>query len=210
MLWIICATLLFLLASVPAALLVYRKLRQANIASTLRIESVHGIVEERFVRIGDIDQWISIRGEDQNNPVLLVIHGGPGSCYSIFTPHIRKWEKHFTIVQWDQRGAGKTFKQTGSYGCGKISMKQLTSDGIEVAQYLRARLHKDRLFLMASSMGSTFGLQIARTCPEMFYAYIGTDQNVGMVHGRGDIHRQVLDRLRMHGMTKGLHALERI
>jgi hypothetical protein len=79
---------------VSAAFLVYRKLREAKIASTLKIESVQGVVEERFVSIGGIDQWISIRGEDQSNPVLLVIHGGPGSCYSIFTPHLRGWEKH--------------------------------------------------------------------------------------------------------------------
>ena len=86
----------------------------------------------------------------------------------------------------------------------------LTSDGIEVAQYLRARLHQERLFLLASSMGSTFGLQIARIHPEMFYAYIGTDQNVGMVRGRDEGRRQVLDRLRTHGMAKGLRALKRI
>ena len=210
MFWIACATLLSLIASVFAALLVYRKLRQARIASTLTIESAQGIVEERFVSIGGIDQWISIRGQDHSNPVLLVIHGGPGSCYSIFTPHLRGWEKHFTVVQWDQRGAGKTYARQGSRGSGEISLKQLASDGISVAEYLRARLHKERLFLLASSIGSTFGLQIARSRPDMFYAYIGTDQNVGMVRGRDENHRQVLDRLRTHGLTKGVRALERI
>ena len=210
MFWIASATLLSLIASVFAALLVYRKLRQARIASTLTIESAQGIVEERFVSIGGIDQWISIRGQDHSNPVLLVIHGGPGSCYSIFTPHLRGWEKHFTVVQWDQRGAGKTYARQGSRGSGEISLKQLASDGISVAEYLRARLHKERLFLLASSIGSTFGLQIARSRPDMFYAYIGTDQNVGMVRGRDENHRQVLDRLRTHGLTKGVRALERI
>src|ERR1700739_4584394 len=114
---------------------------------------------ERFVRIGGIEQWISIRGENRINPVLLVVHGGPGSCYSIFTPHLRPWEKHFTVVQWDQRGAGRTFNRMGSGGSGKMTMKQLTSDTIEVAEYLRAHLHQDRILLLASSMGSIFGLQ---------------------------------------------------
>jgi pimeloyl-ACP methyl ester carboxylesterase len=98
----------------------------------------------------------------------------------------------------------------GSRGSGEISLKQLASDGIGVAEYLRARMHKDRLFLLASSMGSTFGMQIARSRPDMFYAYIGTDQNIGMVRGRDEIHRQVLDRLRSHGLTKGVRAIERI
>ncbi len=68
MLWIVCAVVLLAAAGFPAALLIQRKLRQARTAAVLRIESACGIVEERFVRIGGIDQWIGIRGEDQNNP----------------------------------------------------------------------------------------------------------------------------------------------
>jgi pimeloyl-ACP methyl ester carboxylesterase len=209
MTWSLCAVLL-LIASVPTALFVYRNLRQAKAAAALRIENGRGVLEERFVRIGGIDQWISIRGEDRNNPVLLVIHGGPGSCYSIFTPHLRPWERHFTVVQWDQRGAGRTFTQMGSRGSGEISMKQLTSDAIEVAEYLRARLGQERLFLLASSIGSIIGVQVALSRPDMLYAYIGTDQNVGMVRGREENHRQLLDRLRAHGMTRGVRAVKRI
>jgi pimeloyl-ACP methyl ester carboxylesterase len=210
MFWIAGASLLSLIGGVLAVLLVYRMLRQAKMASTLQIVSDQGVVEERFVSIGGIDQWISIRGEDRNNPVLLVIHGGPGSCYSIFTPHLRGWEKHFTIVQWDQRGAGKTFAGMRLRGPCEISLKQLAADGICVAEYLCERLHKERLFLLASSIGSTFGMQIIRSRPDMFYAYIGTDQNVGMVRGRDESHRQVLGRLRALGLKKGVKALERI
>lgn len=210
LIWVICAVVLPLVAGLPAALLLHRKLRQAKIAAGLKIETAQGIVEEGFVQIGGIDQWISIRGENKSNPVLLIIHGGPGSCYSIFTPHLRAWEKHFTVVQWDQRGAGKTFARTGRRGIKAISMKQLASDGIEVAEYLRAHLRKDRLFLLASSMGSTFGMQIARIRPDMFYAYIGTDQNVGMVRGQDEGRRQLLERLRGNGMNKGVKTIERI
>ena len=210
MIWIVSATLLCMFACVPAVLLVYRKVRQAKIASALKLLNERGLIEEHFVPIGGIEQWVSIRGEDRDNPVLLVLHGGPGSCYSIFTPHLRPWEEHFTIVQWDQRGAGKTFAKLGIHSSGEISMKQLASDAIEVAEYLRTHLHQDRIFLLASSMGSTFGLQVARTRPDLFYAYIGTDQNVGMAHGRDENHRQLLDRLRRNGMTKGIKALERI
>jgi pimeloyl-ACP methyl ester carboxylesterase len=208
--WMPGAVLLCLIVGVPAVFLAHRKFRQAKIVARLRIESVLEIVEERFVRIGGIDQWISIRGENRNNPVLLLIHGGPGSCYTIFTPHLRPWEKYFTIVQWDQRGAGRTLTRMGSRPGGKISMGQLTRDAIEVAEYLRVHLHKDRILLLASSIGSAFGLQVALSRPDMFYAYIGTDQNVGMVFGRQEAHRQLLDRLRTHGMVKGLRVVERI
>ena len=77
-------------------------------------------------------------------------------------------------------------------------------------KYLRAHLRQNQIFLLASSMGSTFGLQAARSRPDLFYAYIGTDQNVGMVRGQEENHRQVLERLRAHGMTKGARIVERI
>lgn len=207
---IACTVLMVLVLSVPAVLLVHRKLRQARTAKTLRIANQEGIVEERFVPVGGIDQWISIRGEDRNNPVLLVLHGGPGSSYCIFTPQLRAWEKHFTVVQWDQRGAGKTFARTGSRGCGEISMNQLTSDAIEVAEYLRDRLQQNQLFLLASSIGSTFGLQVVRSRPDLFYAYVGTDQNVGMARGHELNHRQAVERLCAHGMVRGARVMERI
>ncbi len=70
--------------------------------------------------------------------------------------------------------------------------------------------HKDRIFLLASSIGSTFGAQVALTRPEIFYAYIGTDQNIGMVRGRQENHDQLLKRLRGHGMIKGAKMIEKI
>lgn len=210
MLWMICAVMLCLVASVSASLLAYRKFRQTREAASLKIESVSGIQEEGIVRIGGIDQWLSIRGGDRENPVLLILHGGPGSCYSMFIPHLHSWEQHFTIVQWDQRGSGKTLRRMGSSGCGEISMQRLSQDAIEIAEYLRTRLRKDRIFLLASSIGSTFGVQLALGRPDLFYAYIGTDQSVGMVRGRQESHRELLDRLHMCGMKKGFRTVERI
>lgn len=210
MILVVCAILTVLLVSVPAVALAHRRIRHANIAKTMRITGRRGVVEDRFVQIGGIDQWISIRGEDRNNPVLLVLHGGPGSSYCIFTPHLRAWEKHFTVAQWDQRGAGKTFERTGSRRCGGVTMKRLACDAIEVAEYLRAHLRQDRLFLLASSIGSTFGLEVVRTRPELFHAYIGTDQNVGMVRGQDQNFRHVMERLSAHGMDRGVRAMERI
>src|SRR5215218_7148493 len=81
--------------------LTYRKVRQRRVAKALRISTANGIVEERFVPIGGIEQWIQIRGEDRDNPVLLVLHGGPGFPNAVFTLPLRPWEKHFTVVQWD-------------------------------------------------------------------------------------------------------------
>jgi pimeloyl-ACP methyl ester carboxylesterase len=172
--------------------------------------SPRGIADECYVLIGGIEQWIGIRGEDTGNPALLILHGGPGCSYSIFTPHLRAWEKHFTIIQWDQRGSGRTFARAGKRRSGPISFEQLTCDALEVAEYVRTRLGKERVFLLASSLGSTFGIRVAHRSPDLFYAYIGTDQNVGMSRARNENHRELVERLQTLGLSKGVKIVERI
>ena len=196
--------------SVPSCALLHRRLRQRRIAAKLEICSARGLVEEGFMQIGGIEQWIGIRGEDVGNPVLLIVHGGPGSSASIFTPLIRSWESHFTVVQWDQRGSGKTLGRTGKDGTGELSMDRLVRDGIEVVECLRTRMRKDKVILLACSLGSTFGMSMVRRRPDLFSAYVGTDQNVGMVRDCEMIHKGLVDRLRAHGLNKGVAAVEKI
>jgi proline iminopeptidase len=195
--------------SVAAALL-HRKLRQHTIAAALRIHNTNGIAEECYVPIGGIEQRIGIRGEDRFNPVLLIVHGGPGASCSIFTPRIRAWEKHFTIVQWDQRGSGKTLGRSGERATGVLTLDRLTRDGIEVAEYLRRRLEITRMILMGQSFGSTFALSMLKRRPDLFSAYVGTDQNIGMVRDRDEVLRATLQRLRAARLNKGVGVLERI
>ncbi|MFC7646477.1 alpha/beta fold hydrolase [Streptosporangium lutulentum] len=166
-------------AAAPAAgLLGHRQLKRAAHAKRLRITTPNGIDESGFVRIGGIDQWISIRGDDLCNPVILEIHGGPGASNLVFAPRTRDWERHFTIVRWDMRGAGKTFGRTGQDGQGEMSLKRLHRDAVEVTQHVRARLAVEKVLLVANSFGSFLGLRLARSHPELYSAYVGTDQNI--------------------------------
>ncbi len=176
----------------------------------LEIHSVNGIAEERFVSIGGIDQWIGIRGEDFENPALLIIHGGPGSPCSIFTPLLRSWERYFTVVQWDQRGAGKTLGRSANRRTGDLTMEQLIRDAVEVAEYVRARLRKDKIILLATSFGSTFALPLIRRRPDLFAAYVGVDQNTGMLRNRETNYKNTLERLRSLKLAKGVALLEKI
>jgi pimeloyl-ACP methyl ester carboxylesterase len=210
MVWTLLAVSIVALVSFPLGVLLHRRLRQQRIAANLQIRGAHGIVEDGFREIGGIEQWIGIRGEDERNPVLLLIHGGPGSSCSIFTPVIRSWENAFTVVQWDQRGSGKTLGKTGQSGTGELTMDRLVQDGIEVAEFVRTRLRKDKIVLMACSLGSTFGLTMIRRRPDLFSAYVGTDQNVGMARDREKNHKALVDRLRANGLKKGVAALEKL
>jgi len=142
-----------------------------------RITNPRGVDEARYVPIGGIDQYITIRGEDRDNPVILFLHGGPGDAtnpwgYLAF----RSWLKYFTVVQWDQRGAGRTLGRSGAGIAPTITVERMTQDGVELASYLRQSLQKDKLILVGHSWGSILGLSMAKARPDLFYAFVGTGQ----------------------------------
>lgn len=132
---------------------------------------------EGFVPIGGIDQWISIRGASPENPVLLFLHGGPGEALSPFSSVLQPWRQEFTIVLWDQRGSGKTFGRNPS-APEDMTLEQLTQDAIEITEYVRDRLGKDKLVLAGQSWGSMIGWTAAKKRPDLFHAYVGTGQAV--------------------------------
>ncbi len=158
----------------------YRAYRQNENAKIFAIKSPNGIADGQFVKIGGIDQWIQIRGEDISNPVLLILHGGPGASLVAAVPIFLPWEKYFTVVQLDQRGTGRTFGRNGASGSGEMSIDRLARDGIEVAEYLRQRLHQGKIILYGTSWGTILGTTIAQRRPDLLYAYVGSGQVVDM------------------------------
>jgi pimeloyl-ACP methyl ester carboxylesterase len=180
------------------------------VVTSLAVTGAAGIVEERFVTIGGVQQWIGIRGEDRDNPVLLVLHGGPGFPCSIFTPLMRSWERHFTVVHWDRRGAGKTLGRNGKAGCGKLTFDGMIDEAIEVTNFLRKLLNQDKIVLMADSMGTMIGIPLVQRRPELFHAYVGTDQYVTMVRNEAQGYGMALARVREAGNTRAVAALEKI
>jgi pimeloyl-ACP methyl ester carboxylesterase len=185
-----------------------RKRQQRENARLLEVRTPNGIAESGYVEIGGIAQWVSVRGKDKNNPVLLFIHGGPGSPYSIFSPLLRTWEADFTLVQWDQRGSGKTFGKTGKTGSGYLSFERLAEDGIELAEYLCHKLQQEKIFLVGSSAGSLSALKMAKQRPDLFWAYIGTDQNAP--DPRHLSYQLTLEAFQATGNAKGVRLLEKI
>jgi pimeloyl-ACP methyl ester carboxylesterase len=143
------------------------------------------ITEERFVTVNGIEQWITIKG-DSTKPAVLFLHGGPGSPLSPYADAIYKqWEKDFMLVQWDQRGTGKTFGRNAPkelsleyMQSNPLTVEQMTADGITLARYLITRFQKQKIILFGSSWGSILGVKMAQKSPELFYAYIGHSQLV--------------------------------
>ena len=190
--------------------LVYRAIRQRQNARALALHTPNRIEEGRFVKVGDIEQWIQIRGEDRDNPVLLILHGGPGLAYVPFTPTFRSWEECFTVVQWDQRGAGKTYGRNGKAGSGAMTIERMVQDGIEVTEYILKHLNKNKLILFAHSWGTLLGALMVARRPELFSAYVGTGQIVAMASSEAISYDMAIERARAVGNTKALKALEKI
>lgn len=130
-----------------------------------------------FVPIGGIEQWISIRGRDRSRPVILYLHGGPGAAQSLFVSRFASWEERYTVVQWDQRGAGKTFGRHGA-ATPEMTLDRMALDTVEVAEYLLNRLRLKKLILVGHSWGATLGLNAVQLRPDLFHAFVGTGQPV--------------------------------
>jgi pimeloyl-ACP methyl ester carboxylesterase len=190
--------------------LAWCKARQRRVAKALEIDTPNGIVEQRFVKVGGIDQWIQIRGEDRNNPVLLVLHGGPGWPNAVFTLPLRPWEQHFTVIQWDHRGAGKTLGRNGKAGSGEMTFDRRVTDAIEAVEFLRRHLGVDKVVLLAESMGTLTGLPLVKRRPDLFHALVVTDLYVDMAANEARKYQLTLERPRAAGNAKGVAVLEGI
>lgn len=163
----------------------------------------------QFAPIGGIEQWITIRGDRCDNPVILFLHGGPGNTLSPFAGSIYgAWEKSFTLVQWDQRGAGRTFGRNPSQGESALTVERMADDGVQVAQYVATRLGQKKVILMGSSWGSILGIHMIRSAPALFHAYLGSAQVVSSRSNQGSSYAAVLALARAAEDAKTVSALE--
>jgi len=169
--------------------------------------SAQRIEEASFITIGGIEQWVTIRGDDRRNPVLLLLHGGPGDVQSPLVSTYAPYEKAFVLVQWDQRGAGRTFAKNGAAG---VTRETLIADAIDLAEQLHKRFPRTPLILFGHSWGTIIASGMAQQRPELFAAYVGTGQVsswAGTVQFQFDFLKQ---RYKETGDTAALAALEAI
>jgi len=179
------------------------------IAASRKIVSPHGIETMTQIPIDGTQQWISVRGHDSRNPILLFLHGGPASpdmplSWTFQTP----WEDYFTVVQWDQRGAGKTYAANDPEKVAAgMTIEQMTADATEVVEYLRRTYHKQKIFLLGHSWGSALGVRVAQEHPEWFYAYVGVGQVANTRESEAVGYRFAVEQARAHDNQEALREL---
>lgn len=167
------------------------------------------INEEGFVRIGGIDQWVTIHGEDRSKPVILMVHGGPGNPMTLYAaPYFKAWEKDFVIVQWDQRGAGMTYGRSPPAEGEHLTVERLRDDGVEVAAYAAQHLGQPKVILMGGSWSSILGTHMAKARPDLFYAYIGSSHLARSADNLKASYDRTLELARAGGDTDAIGKLE--
>jgi pimeloyl-ACP methyl ester carboxylesterase len=188
--------------------LLYRAYRHQQLDWATAIDPARGIDETFVTTIGGIDQWIAIRGQNRDNPVLLLLHGGPGIAMSLLPrDFLFSWTKDFTIVFWDQRGAGKTYGRSGPVDAG-TTKERMAQDGLEVAELVRTRLHKQKVAIVALSWGTTLGVRMALARPDLFSAYVGTGQGINQGRYRRLAYEQLLTEARTRSDRGAIAELE--
>jgi pimeloyl-ACP methyl ester carboxylesterase len=182
------------------------------LAEVGKIVTPNGIDEAKTVEIGGIRQSITVRGRDRRNPILLVLHGGPAAPdlpnrYLFEGP----WTDYFTVVEWDQRGSGKTYELNDP---GKIAptmyAERMLQDTEELVGYLRATYHKKKIFALAHSWGTILGLNLAARRPDWLYVYIGVGQIINMRESERISYDWVLNIARKSHDTQAVKELEAI
>ena len=159
------------------------------------------------VTIGHSRQWVLQRSDDTRNPVILFVHGGPGtSQLSINRHYTRPLERHFTVVNWDQRGAGKSYRAIAD--AGRMNLAQIVDDTVELTRHLLGKLGHERVLLAGHSWGTVVGTLTVARHPELFHGYVGIGQVANMRENEIASWAWTLEQARARGHRSAVAALE--
>lgn len=169
-------------------------------------KKIESIDYSEMISVGGIDQYIQITGDDINNPIILFLHGGPGFAQSSFANQYQnKLIEHFVVVNWDQRGAGKSY--TDDIAKDTMHIVQFISDTDGVVSYLLEKFNREKIYLVGHSWGSILGLMTVKRHPEKFYAYIGIGQVINSTKGEEISYEFILDEAKNSNNTKALNEI---
>ncbi|MCA9911100.1 MAG: alpha/beta hydrolase, partial [Anaerolineae bacterium] len=163
------------------------------------------ITELRTVDLNGSEQWITIRGYNTDNPVLLFLAGGPGGSELVMTRrYLGDLEKHFVVVNWDQPGTGKSYN---AVAIDSLTPQRYVDDAYALTEYLRDRFDQQRIFLLGESWGSIVGVWLVQQHPELYHAFISSGQMVTTTENDVLGYEFDLDYLAQQGQTEAAERL---
>lgn len=176
-----------------------------------RIATPEGIDTLFPITVGDNRQWVSIRGLNRANPVLVFIHGGPASPTMPNSWGFQKpWEDFFTVVQWDQRGTGKSLAGIDTARAGQAwTVDDIVGDAVVVIDSVRHLLGKRKVVVLGHSWGSIVGMTLAARRPDLLHAYIGVGQVMAWSQERY-LYQRAMALAKAHHLDSAVADLERV
>ena len=185
---------------------------RAIVDDVQKIVTPRGVQEQFVATIGGIPQAFSVRGTDRSNPIILFLHGGPGAVeMPMAWTFQRPWEDYFTIVQWDQRGAGKTYALSDPKAVAPtMTLDRYRDDTIELIELLRRKYGQRKIILTGHSWGSFLGVAVAERQPDLLYAYVGVGQVIDWRDNEKRGFEWTLTEARRRGETTTTRALEKM
>lgn len=183
---------------------------RAVVAEMQRIVTPNGVQDSFETVLGGARQVVSVRGADRDNPILLFVHGGPGSVeMPMAWSFQRPWEDYFTVVQWDQRGAGKSFPLNDPEALAPtMTLERYRDDAIELIEQLRRKYGKRKIVLMGHSWGSAVGLAVAAKRPDLLHAYVGIGQAIDFRENERVGMAWTIERATREGNAQAVHEVE--
>ncbi|HRI78694.1 MAG TPA: alpha/beta hydrolase [Cyclobacteriaceae bacterium] len=168
-----------------------------------------GIREEIAIPIGGIQQWITLDGANDQNPVLLFLHGGPGNSVMGYADKFTsELQKHFVVVQWDQRASGKTEKLNSKET--NLTVALMMSDAVEVVNYLRKRFSKEKIYLAGHSWGGFLALEVAVAHPELLAACIPSAPMINQLESERGTLEWLLTNAKAKSNKEAIGELEQV
>jgi len=178
-------------------------MKQRENPSGTRIDTIEAL------NIGGITQWVSLRSANITCPILLFLHGGPGTAQIFWSRKSqRKLEESFLVVNWDQRGSGRSYSR--SLRKEDMTIDRFVADAEELIELLLKRFGQNKVFLVGHSWGSIIGAYLVAKRPDIIRAYIGIGQAVDMKRGETISYQFTLDEARRQNNKKAIHELEKI
>lgn len=166
------------------------------------------IAEKTFIQIGGVKQGMFIKSKNVNHPILLYVHGGPAfPNYFLIDKFKPELEDYFTVCYWEQRGGGLSY--TSEVTMESMNFKQMTSDAIEVTNYLRKRFGKEKIYIMAHSGGTPIALLAVQREPNLYKAYIGMGQITNQAESEKMAYQYMLDKYTTDGNKKRINELKK-
>ncbi len=171
-----------------------------------KISGENAVFELKEIRVGHDKQWIYIRGENKRHPILLMLHGGPGTGHIGFYRKFQtELEKHFVVVQWDQRGAGLSYSK--KIPSESMNIDQFVNDTVEVTNYLLEYLTRQQLYLVGHSWGTILGMLTIKRAPQLYKRYFGVAQVTDVAASERLSYTKLLEKAKMENYHKAYEKL---